>query len=212
MPLRTRFLALQCGLLAASLLAPPAGRADQIGYEYNFLTPSAVTGDEGNSGAVTFATAAPGHASGNSVLTAASLAAITAAPLTSPDTFSGQTYALTLQLTDDPSGKSGTLTFTGRLFGSLTPLDANITTSFAPATKTLVLGNDTYTVSIGPLNGPSAPNPTVVGLLMASVDVRAGGSTTPTQVEQAPEPSGLVLTLVGLAGVVAVRRLWDRHY
>jgi hypothetical protein len=39
------------------------------------------------------------------------------------------------------------------------------------------------------------------------VDVRSGGSSTPTQVEQAPEPSGLVLTLVGLAGVFTVRKL-----
>jgi hypothetical protein len=209
MTLRIRNVALQCGgLLAALLLAAPPGRADQIGFEYNFLTPQAVTGDQGNLGAITFATAPAGHAGGHSILTAASLAAVTAAPLTSPDTFSGQPYTLTLQLTDDPSGKSGTLTFTGRLFGTLTPIDANITTSFDAATKSLRLGSDTYTVSLGPLNGPATLNPTVVGTLMATVDVQAGGGTTgpSTQVEQAPEPSALALAGAGLALAAAAWR------
>lgn len=207
MSFRTRSTAFKWGSLLV-LLVPLAGRADQIGFDYNFVTPSAVTGDAGNSGAVSFATMPAGHASGNSVLTAASVAAVTASTLTTPDTFNGQTYNLTLQLTDDPSGKSGSLTFTGKLFGTLTPLAANITTSFDTPTQTLRLGNDSYTVTLGPLKGPATPNPTVVGTLFATVDVQSGGgSNTPTtQVDQAPEPSGLALACAGLALFAAAWR------
>jgi hypothetical protein len=186
------------------LLAAPAARADPIGFGYNFLTPPAVTGDDGNLGAVSFATTAGGQASGHAVLTAASLAVVTAAPLTNPDTFSGQAYDLTLQLTDGPSGKSGALTFTGKLMGSLTPLDAKVTTSFDVPTKTLVLGNDKFTVTVGPLVEPAGNNPTVVGTLMATVDAQAaGGPVTPTA--QAPEPPALALAGFGVAAAAAFR-------
>ena len=200
-----RRLTVLTALLTVLAASGSTVRADQISYSYDFQTPAPVTGDEGNLGVVSFATTNPGQASGHAVLTAASLAAVTSAPLINPDTFSGQTYLVTLDLTDGPSGKSGSLTFTGKLFGSLTAQDAEITTSFAPPTKTLVLGNDTYTVSLGPLVDPGNSNPTVVGTLMATVDVQSG-SRVITPAVQSPEPSALVLASLGLAGTLMRRR------
>jgi hypothetical protein len=200
-----RTLPLAVAFTAVALTAT-AARADQIGYGYDFQTPAPVTGDDGNLGAVSFATTNPGHASGHALLTAASLAVVTAAPLNNPDTFSGQTYNVAIDLTDDASGKTGSLNFIGKLFGSLTPVDANITTSFDPPTKTLVLGNDKYTVTLGPLVQPDGNNPTVVGTLMATVDVQAVGLPVVEPAAQAPEPSALLLAGLGVAAALARRR------
>jgi hypothetical protein len=193
-------------LVIALAASAPAARADQIPFAYNFSTPTAVTGDAGNFGTVAFAATNGGNATGPSAsLIAASLSAISSAPASNPDTFSGETYSVTLSLTDTPSGKSGTLTFVGGLFGSLTATTENITTSFATATQKLVLGNDTYTVTIGPLVPQTPANPTLIGTLMAAVAVQAGVSGTP--VSQTPEPTTLVLAVVGgLAGLVTRRR------
>jgi hypothetical protein len=46
------------------------------------------------------------------------------------------------------------LIFVGKLFGTLTATTENITTSFTTPMQKLVLGNDTYTVRIGPLVPP----------------------------------------------------------
>lgn len=196
MRLSITFASRKCGAAIALLLLTTTGvRADLIGYDYNFLTPTSVTGDVGNLGAVNFATTAGGHATGHAVVTAASLAVVTAAPPATPDTFSGQSYSLALQLTDGPSGKASSLIFTGKLFGVLTAQDVNITTSFDPPTKQLVLGKDIYTVTISPLQ--LDPNPTVVGTLLATVDVQAN-SVSPPPVAQVPEPSAFVLAALGL--------------
>jgi hypothetical protein len=190
--------------LALLLLCPLAARADPIGFEYNFQTPAAVTGDDGNLGVVSFSTTNSGQASGTATVTAAKIAAVTAASGSNPDTFSGETYTLTLQLNDDPSGKAGSLTFNGRLFGSLTATAANITTSFSSATQQLVLGNDLYTVSVGPLVPPTTPNPTVVGTLFATVSAQPNDVSTPAL---APEPTGLVLAGLGVTGILVARRM-----
>jgi hypothetical protein len=189
-------------VLAALLLTACGARGDQIGYEYNFVTPAAVTGDPGNLGAISFATMASGHvSSANATLTAATLAAATSAPASAPDTYHGQTYDLTLQLTDDASGKSGALTFAGKLFGTLSAQSANISTSFDNPGKSLVLGNDRYTVTLGPFN--SSPNPTIVGTLMAAIQVDALAPTV-TPAAQSPEPPALVLAGVGLCAAIGV--------
>jgi hypothetical protein len=186
--------------LAALLWAAAGSRGDQISFEYNFLTPAAVTGDAGNLGAISFATTVAGHiGSADTTVTAATLAAATSAPSTTPDTFHGQSYNLTLELTDDASGQSGTLTFTGKLFGTLSAQSASITTSFDSSTKTLILGADRYLVTIGPFT--SSSNPTIPGTLQASIEV-----TPFLPAEQAPEPPTILLAGIGLCAVRFRRR------
>lgn len=191
--------------LAVVLAWSGLARADQIGYTYDWSTTTpAVTGDDGNFGAISFATPATLHANGTATLTAASLAVVTSAPGNNPDTFSGQAFNLTLLLTDDPSGKSGSLFFTGKLFGTLTASTANINPTFdAPSTQQLKLGADVYTVTLGHLVRPADANQTVIGDLEATVAVQA--ATNPPPVSQAPEPSSLILTLLGMAGAAAAR-------
>jgi hypothetical protein len=189
-------------------LTPTVARAEPtpISFGYDFTTPQTVTGDAGNFGSVAFATTNGGTATGPSVsLTAASITAISSALPSNPDTFSGETYNVTLALTDSASGKSGSLTFVGKLFGTLTGEVSNIKTSFASPTQTLMLGHDKYTVTLGPLVPPATPNATVVGDLMSTVAVQAvGGVVTPAS--QSPEPCTLLLAGLGLAAVVVRRK------
>jgi hypothetical protein len=194
-------------VLGLVLLCPLPVRADPISFGYNFETPNSVTGDSGNLGVISFATTNPGEASGSATVVAAKLAAVSAATASNPDTFSGESYSLTLQLTDTASGKTGSLTFTGQLFGSLSATAANITTSFATATQSLVLGNDEYSVTLGPLVPPTTPNPTVVGTLEATINPELHEVTLPIEPGiQTPEPTGLLLAAIGITGVAVARR------
>jgi hypothetical protein len=188
-----------------------AARADQtpISFGYDFTTPQTVTGDAGNFGSVAFATTNGGTTTGPSAtLTAASLTAVSAAPSNNPDTFTGETYNVTLALHDTASGKSVSLTFVGKLFGTLTATTTNITTSFATSTQTLTLGNDKYTVTVGPLVPPAKATATVIGDLMTTVAVQAGVGPVVTPAVQSPEPSALVLAGLGLAATLG---RWTRR-
>jgi hypothetical protein len=177
-------------------MAPAYSAADPITYDYNFLTPAAVTGDPGNLGAVSFATTSGGHeSSANVTVTAATLAAATSAPDNAPDVFSGQTYKLSLQLTDDTSGNAGTLTFVGKLFGTLSSQKAAITTSFVAPTQTMNLGTFLYTVSIAPI--VSSTNPTLVGTLNATIEAKVSDGFL-TEAFESPEPPALALAAIGL--------------
>jgi hypothetical protein len=215
-------------VLAAALALPlnaAAAHAEQIGWFYAWsTTTAAVPGDQGNSGEVIF-TAHPGSTSGGtSTITAAAVSTLSDAPASNLDTFTGEKYNLSLTLTDPASGKSGTLTFTGKLFGTLGQGSANITSTFdSPTTQTLVLGNDTFKVTIGPFTPPGPPSATQSGAISATVVPSAGGTTpatppptstpstppstpTPPPPSQAPEPTSLLLAGLGAAGVFVARR------
>jgi hypothetical protein len=204
MNFRTARLGMALGLLA---LSPLAVRADPISFGYNFQTPTSVTGDSGNLGVISFATTNPGQASGTATVAATQLAAVSAAPANNPDTFTGEAYNLTLQLTDNASGQTGTLIFAGQLFGTLTATTANITSSFAKATQQIVLGADKYTVTVGPIAPPATPDSGTIGTLNATISAEGQSVTLPSE---SPEPTGLVLAGIGMAGAVVTRRLKRR--
>jgi hypothetical protein len=202
---RTARFAMALGLLA---LSPLAVRADPISFGYNFQTPTSVTGDSGNLGVISFATTNPGQGSGSATVAATQLAAVSSAPASNPDTFTGEAYNLTLQVTDTASGQTGTLIFAGQLFGTLTATTTNIKTTFAKATQQIVLGADKYTITVGPLVPPTTPNSGTIGTLDATITAEAQSVTLPSE---SPEPTGLVLAGIGLTGAALTRRLKNRR-
>src|SRR5262249_34535579 len=103
-------------------------------------------------------------------------------------------YTLTLTLTDAASGQSGHATFGGTLGGSA----VNLTNSFTtPTAKHLLLGDTSYTVTLGPYFKPVSPFPGFIG---ATVEAAPPA-------KDAPEPATLALAAFALPGLVlAVRR------
>jgi hypothetical protein len=186
-------------LVLPLLLAPPA-RAEQITWGYNWSeSPRSVAAVGAGAGGINFTTAVNNNpVTGSSDVVAANMTTFSAATTAAPDRFTGQTYNLKLIITDLASGKTGLFTFTGRLFGSLTASSASVTSTFAsPLIETERIGNNVYTVTIGPFAGPGAPNSGNSGSIGAHVEVRP---------EQAPEPSALILAGLGTLGVLYRRR------
>jgi hypothetical protein len=135
-----------------------------------------------------------GHATGSTGAPAARIWVTSKAPYELPAHFTKDGYTLSVTLTDKPSGKTGVLTFEGQLSGKAWYDGAKISNKFiGPKTETIQLGDDLYTVKIGPYLPPGHGK------------ANAGGIGATISVEQvAPEPStlalaGFGLTLTGLA-------------
>src|SRR5258708_4295290 len=97
------------------------------------------------------------HGSGGSDIVAANLQAISSAPANTPDPFTAKGYTLNLHLTDDASGASGNLTFSGHFDGSLSSQNVRLTNTFDQKTGTLNLGGHEYKVTLGSSNPPGLP-------------------------------------------------------
>jgi hypothetical protein len=188
--------------LALLFLTAGAARADMIGWSYDWSrSPLSVSADGTGTGSVDLAVNPGGAITGNSTISVVNLSTSSAATNATPDTFTAKPYALTLSLTDGPSQASGQLTFAGHLDGTLTATNAAIKNTFdGPTTQTLKLGNDTFTVSIGPYTAPGAPNASLTGGISAFVTVNGAPipvpeppTPLPGPAESAPEPSTLVL-------------------
>jgi hypothetical protein len=178
-----------------------AARADHLGWSFSWSAGPAVVSDGGRGRIIMTATG--GDAMGDSDISAVNMRTISNAfPLTGPDVFTDRPYTLTLHLTDDFSGQEGTLTFSGKINGTLTRFSSNLTNTFdSPQTQVLDLGHSRYTVTIGPFVPPGQPGSTNRGSIGASVTV----DLSPT-----PEPSTLALAGVGLTllGVRGWRKKW----
>jgi hypothetical protein len=186
--------------LTLLLLAGVRANADFIQWSYNWdRNPVSVLSDSGN-GSVSFTNEPLKNATGSSDTVATNLKANSLALASAPDTLNSTgAYSLHLTLTDTASGMTGTLTFAGKLGGNFSKDNANITNTFtSPLTQTLFLGNDSYTVSIGPYSPPGPPSSTNFGSIAAHVEVSAISATS-----TAPEPSTLLIGLCGLSGAGA---------
>jgi hypothetical protein len=194
-------------LAAVSLLClGGAARANLVPWNYNWEpnTP-AVLSDNGKS-KITVTDEPSGSAVGTSDIVATNLKVVSAADPNHPDTFTAKAYSLNLALTDTPSHTTGTLTFSGVFNGTVSGESSHITTTFnTPLTKSIVLGGNTYTVSIGPFTPPGPPSASNAGSISAtalvSVTSGSGGGTNNT-----PEPATLTLAGLGLACAGLVSR------
>jgi hypothetical protein len=200
------------GLLC--LAGTPAGAsptpAAPVQWTYNF-TPSSpfVSADAPGSGTVSFTNEPTKNATNSSDVVVTNLRDSSTATPTSPDTLnSSGAWKVSLTLTDSASGQSATMLFTGKLSGSFSATNSNITDQFTGKTSyTVVLGGNTYTVSLTGYTPPGPPTASNAGSISAHVTVTPGNSGG-GGVASAPEPSTLVLSCLGLgfAGLASWRK------
>jgi hypothetical protein len=179
-------------------------RADQIAWTYSWQrNPVSIAADGDGTGGVSLTNeATPKDAAGNSDIVATNLRIFSSASPNLPDSLvTGGAYTLTLTLTDSASGQSGTATFTGKLSGTFSANNSNLTNVFnSPTVDALVLGGNTYTVTIGPYSPPGPPTASNAGSIAAFVAVTPGaGGGGGVGVQDVPEPSTMLLAGLGLS-------------
>jgi hypothetical protein len=197
-------------LFASTLLffAGTSARADlssapAVAWTYNF-TPSvnSVAADPPGSGGVSFTNEPTKSANNSSDVVITNLRDFSTATTASPDKLSANgAYSVTLVLTDSASGEHATLTFTGKLGGTFSANNSNITNTWTgQTTQVATLGSNNYTVSVGSYTPPGPPTASNAGSMSAHVSVApvspSGGGGPPAAL---PEPSALVLSFVGLS-------------
>jgi hypothetical protein len=172
-------------------------RADLISWTYSWSnSPNNIYADS-SSGYISLTNEATKATTNNSSIVATNLQLHTSATNAHPDVFTNKSYTLGLTLTDTASGASGNLVFTGHLDGTASAGNANINNTFTgPGVQSLQLGDNQYTVTIGPYTPPGPPNQVNSGSI---------GAFARVVVVHLPEPGALVLSVLGLSLVGLVR-------
>ncbi|HEV3238010.1 MAG TPA: hypothetical protein VGZ25_13555 [Gemmataceae bacterium] len=192
--------------LGLTLFAQSKAHASFVPWTYNWgRSPIAVQADSPGTGGLSLTDETTLHAVGTSDIVATNIRSFSSAPRTAPDHFTAKPYTLSLFLKDDASGQSTTLTFSGTFSGALSSNSANITTAFTgKISQTVTLGKHTYTVSLGNFAPPGPPTASNAGSISAHVlvdqDPDGGGGGGH---HGAPEPSTMLLSLLGLSGLGA---------
>jgi hypothetical protein len=222
-------------LAAVLLLGAGQARAELIDFSYQWtVMPSAVI--PGGTGTVTLSTAPDG--AGQAELGSSTPTFIPGATVTTtssatepPDSFNTP-LSMKLHLTDEKTGLSGDLSFSGTIAGQLTATSSTLTSTFdGPVTQELKLANRVYSVSIDPaLVSLPAPGATSPGSIDARVSVASrggppfdppgggppgggppgGGPPGGSPPIGAPEPSALLLGATAVLGLAARRVLCRR--
>jgi hypothetical protein len=188
--------------LSALLVFVPGARADIIPWQYNWSrSPSEIHADAPGTGYITLTDESLKSAVGNSDIVATNLRTFSKATPTNPDVFTAKSYSLSLYLLDTESGKSTTFTFTGQISGTLTAMSSNLANTFTGVTmRTMVLGDNRYTVTIGPYSPPGIPGSANAGSISAHASVLV------EHISNTPEPG--TLALAGVAGFVLGVARW----
>jgi len=196
----------------ALLVGGAQARAD-ITWGYNW-TPGtlAINADGSTGGYVSFTNEPPNSASDSSDIVTTNLRTVSSAKPSSPDKLvANGAYTLTLVVTDTLSGQSANKVFSGKLGGTFSNSNANVSNSFTGlTTQVAILGNlatgfRTYTITIGPYTPPGPPGASNAGSISAHIAVVDDGGGT---INKVPEPSTLALSFLGLsfAGGAAWRK------
>jgi hypothetical protein len=182
--------------LALVLLLGPTrpARADLIPWMYNWSrSPSEIHADAPGTGYITLTDESLHSAVGNSDTVATNLRTFSTATKANPDHFTAAKYKFGLFLRDVTSGQSTTLTFTGQLDGTVTASSSNLKNTFTGATtQSVVLGDNLYTVTIGPYSAPGIPGSVNAGSISAHATVLI------QSINQLPEPGTLTLSGLGV--------------
>jgi hypothetical protein len=203
-----RFTSLVAPAFVLLFFAGTNARADFIPWKYNWeRSPVAISADAPGSGGVSLTNEPEKEATGSSDIVATNLKVFSSAPAEDPDQLiTGGQYTLTLKLTDAESGEFATLSWNGKLTGTFSKESSNLNNAFDPSTpltRTVTLGDNDYTVTMGPYSPPGPPSASNAGSIGAHVDVNA--TPIPGPVEEVPEPSTLLLSGLGLSILGAAR-------
>jgi hypothetical protein len=204
-------------VLAAFLIVAACGvgqaRADFVPWSYNW-EPSALAIKAGGAGTggLNMTDEPLKHADGTSDVVVTNLRAFSDASRSKPDVFNHAAVSFTLLLKDELSNKTATLTFAGFFNGTISATSANVQfTATAPLTEMVKLGGHTYTIALGNYAPPGPPDARNAGSISAHVAVDEFPHGGPGPAGNAPEPSTLLLSCLGLAGTgLAGWRKW-RH-
>src|SRR5262249_40633818 len=160
-------------------------------WMYNWSrSPSEVHADAPGTGYVKLSDEKTRTAVGDSDIVATNLQTFSSATAAHPDRFTARPYSLILTLTDADSLKSATLTFQGVLDGQITAQSANLRNTFTgPTSYTIVLGNHSYTATVGPYTPPGPPGSNLSGAISGHTTIDMSVVT----VVSTPEPAALAL-------------------
>jgi hypothetical protein len=192
-------------------------RADFVPWSYNW-EPSALVVKAGgaSTGGLNMTDEPLKHADGTSDIVVTNIRAFSSAGRGTPDVFSHAAVSFALLLKDELSNKTATLTFSGFFNGTISATSSNVAfTPTAPLTQTVKLGTNTYTINLGNYSPPGPPDASNAGSISAHVGVNeipTGGGGGGGGNNQAPEPSTLLLSCLGLAGTgLAGWRKWRQR-
>ena len=191
------------GAAIALLLVGSAGALAGPGYNYAWQTSQGTfPSDTAGQGTIILQGIGPVYGVVSTNVVAARVWVTSVEHYGAPTQFSNDAYTLSLTITDEPSGKSGVLSFHGELDGTAWKHGSKITNTLTgPLTQTIALGNEQYKVTIGPYVPPGPPGVGNAGAIGATINVH-DLSNSPSGT---PEPStlalaGLGLVITGVAG------------
>jgi hypothetical protein len=197
---------LSCAVAAVlgTLAVGGSGRADYMNWSYTWDLNKGPTFTAGHS-LVSFALNSD-KTPGAATVAVGNLSTNSTSPST--DSFNAP-YNLTLTLTDNATNASGALTFHGTLAGNVGPTSSTLTNTISDPAQSLTLSGHLYSVTLPGTTPISAPDksPTAFnGQVLVSVAGSHGPPPASVPAVQNPEPSGLLLAVVGLSLCGAARR------